>query len=189
MRPGRVRQSKTCIRTGSRKKWTQAKIRILKRKQQQKKTQETEHYLFSIIVSTNMGRKFLNLLDKHTPSHHKLHLICNRNCMKVSYSCMPNMASIIKSQNFNEPNPSKTDKTKPAKTCNCRNKSNCPLNQARRQRGGSPRFSSLPPPRFISSPPRYFLGRKKLLVLAGKSLRISAKTFFLDHLFLAGKNV
>ena len=40
-----VRQSETCIRTSPRKKWIQTKIRISNRKQQQKKTQKTKHYL------------------------------------------------------------------------------------------------------------------------------------------------
>ena len=83
---------------------------------------------FSKNVSTNIGRKFLNLLDKPFPPNHKLHPICNRNCVKVSYSCMPNMAAIIKLHNSNVANPQKTDETKLAEICNCRNKSNCPLN-------------------------------------------------------------
>ena len=72
--------------------------------------------LFSNNVSTNIGRKFLNLLDKHFTSNHKLHPICNRNCIKVSYGCMPNMAAIIKLHNSNMTNPPKIDKTKLAKT-------------------------------------------------------------------------
>ena len=83
---------------------------------------------FSHNVSTNIGRKFLNLLDKHFPSNHKLHPICNHNCVKVSYSCMPNMAAIIKLHNSNVTNLPKTDETKVEENCNCRNKSNCPLN-------------------------------------------------------------
>ena len=33
---------------------------------------------FSNNVSTNTGRKFLNLIDKHFSRDHKLHPICNR---------------------------------------------------------------------------------------------------------------
>ena len=50
-------------------------------------------------VSTNIGRNFLNLIDKHFPSHHKLHKIFNRNTVKVSYSCMRNVKSIITKHN------------------------------------------------------------------------------------------
>ena len=41
---------------------------------------------------------------------------------------MPNMAAVIKLHNSNVTNPPKTDETKLAENCNCRNKSNCPLN-------------------------------------------------------------
>ena len=61
-------------------------------------------------VSTNIGRKILNLLYKHFPP--------NCNCKEVSYSCMPNMAAIIKLYNSNVANPSKIDETKLAENCN-----------------------------------------------------------------------
>ena len=41
---------------------------------------------FSKNVSTNIGRDFLSLIDKHFPPHHKLHKIFNRNAVKVSYT-------------------------------------------------------------------------------------------------------
>ena len=45
---------------------------------------------FSKNVSTNIGRKFLTLVDKHFPKDHKLRKIFNRNTIKISYSCMNN---------------------------------------------------------------------------------------------------
>ena len=39
------------------------------------------------------------------------------------------MAAIIKQHNSNVASPRKTDETKLAENCNCRNKSNCPLNE------------------------------------------------------------
>ena len=83
---------------------------------------------FSHNISTNIGNKFLNLLDKHFLPNYKLYPICYRYCVIVSYSCMPNMAVIIKLHNSNVANPPKTDETKLAENCNCRNKSNSPLN-------------------------------------------------------------
>ena len=83
---------------------------------------------FSNNVSTNIGRKFLIQLDKHFLPNHKMHPICSCNCVKVSYSCMPNMAAIFKLHNSIVANPPKTDETKLAENCNCRNRSNCPLN-------------------------------------------------------------
>ena len=56
---------------------------------------------FSQTVSTNVGKRFLNLLDKHFPPNNQLHKIFNRNTVKVSYSCTPNVGSIIKSHNKN----------------------------------------------------------------------------------------
>ena len=41
-------------------------------------------------VSTNIGRVFLNLLDKHFHKEHKLNKIFNRNSVKVSHSCTRN---------------------------------------------------------------------------------------------------
>ena len=45
-------------------------------------------------VNTNIGKVFLHLLTKHFSPHHRLHKICNKNYIKVSYSCMLNMAVI-----------------------------------------------------------------------------------------------
>ena len=80
---------------------------------------------YSDNVKTNIGKEFFWLLSKHFPSHHKLRKICNKNCVKLSYSCMPNVATIISSHNkallrkeATQPDPL---------PCNCRDKSNCPL--------------------------------------------------------------
>ena len=76
-------------------------------------------------VATNVECSFLNLINKHFPLHHKFSKIFNRNNMKISYSCMPNMKSRINIHN------KKVKKAKPsaqARTSNCINKSKCPLN-------------------------------------------------------------
>ena len=52
---------------------------------------------FNKDVSTNLAKKFLDLLDKHFPKLAELHKIFNRNNVKVSYSCTENMKSIINS--------------------------------------------------------------------------------------------
>ena len=81
---------------------------------------------FSQHVRTNIGKEFLILIDKHfgNPSH-KLGKICNRSNLKISYSCMPNMKSIILNHNKRilEKNVA-TEK----KQCNCRDMSNWPMN-------------------------------------------------------------
>ena len=47
-------------------------------------------------VSTNIGRVFQNLLDKHFLKEHKLNKIFNRNSVKVSHSCPRNIEHIVK---------------------------------------------------------------------------------------------
>ena len=81
---------------------------------------------FSEHVKTNIGKEFLRLLAKHFPLHHRLHKICNKFNVKVSYSCMPNMAAIIWRQNkIVLSNKTIANSTTPP--CNCRNKVSCPL--------------------------------------------------------------
>ena len=79
---------------------------------------------FSINVKSNIARDFLRLIDKHFPKEHRLNKIFNRNYVKVSYSCMPNFESYVKSHNTNALNDSKSNNSK---KCNCRNKASCPL--------------------------------------------------------------
>ena len=80
---------------------------------------------YSKNVKTNVGKTFLNLIDKHFKREHKLHKIFNRNTVKVSYGSMDSMGTFISSHN------AQVTKTHPAKTdipCNCINKAACPLN-------------------------------------------------------------
>ena len=80
---------------------------------------------FSEHVKTNIGRTFLNLLEKHFPSRHHLHKICNKNTVKISYSCMLNMAAILSRHNKTIL-ASKNINVHPP--CNCQHKAECPLN-------------------------------------------------------------
>ena len=82
---------------------------------------------FSKNIQSNIGRQFLHLISKHFPKGHTLHKIFNKNTCKVSYSCMSNVATIIKHHNAKILNPQV-----PAANqgCNCRIKANCPLDGA-----------------------------------------------------------
>ena len=42
--------------------------------------------LFSESVSTNVGKRFLNMIDEHFPKSKKLHTVFNITAVKVSYS-------------------------------------------------------------------------------------------------------
>lgn len=79
---------------------------------------------YSLNVKTNVARKFLNIVDKNFPKKHRLHKLFNRNNLKVSYSCLPNMSSVISSHNKKILT---TDTTPNDISCNCRRKESCPL--------------------------------------------------------------
>ena len=91
---------------------------------------------FSKNTSTNIGYKFLALIDKHFPKDHKLRKIFNRNTIKISYSCMNNAKQIIDNHNkqilksytqANDTAAANPNTIQNKKTCNCRQKNTCPL--------------------------------------------------------------
>ena len=47
----------------------------------------------------NVGRTFLKILDEEFPESHVFHKIFNRNTVKISYSCMPNLKQINPTEN------------------------------------------------------------------------------------------
>ena len=78
---------------------------------------------YSKNVKTKIAEEFLKLIDKHFHERHKYRKQFNRNNVKVSYSSMPNMASIINGHNRKILN----DEQAEERTCNCRNPGECPL--------------------------------------------------------------
>ena len=80
---------------------------------------------YSKAVKTRIGKLFLQLIKNHFPKEHKFHKIFNRNTLKLSYSCMPNIKTKIKAHNrvILQNSPSKN-----TKRCNCQQKENCPMN-------------------------------------------------------------
>ena len=81
---------------------------------------------FSSNVKKNVGKLFLTLLQKHFSRHHKYYKSFNKNNVKISCSCMPNMKSVI--QNHNANLLSNRTTTVAVCSCSCRQKSKCPLN-------------------------------------------------------------
>ena len=71
---------------------------------------------FNNYVANNIGKEFLKLINKHFPPQHKLHKIPNRNSIKISYSCMPNMKAIITGHNKKLLEKESSQQSKP---CNC----------------------------------------------------------------------
>ncbi len=81
---------------------------------------------YSSNVTTNIGKQFFKL--KCFPPGHQLHKLLNRNTVKLSYSCMPNMKQIISAHNksiIKKSDNINSDST--SKTCNCRPNRPCPL--------------------------------------------------------------
>ena len=82
---------------------------------------------YSDSVVTNIGKKYLEIVSKCFPPEHKFRCIFNRNTLKLSYSCMPNMKSIIAGHNKRILASSQTPAAD-TRTCNCRVKADCPVN-------------------------------------------------------------
>ena len=81
---------------------------------------------FSLNVATNIGGKFLALINEHFPQGHQLRKILNRNTVKMSYRCMPNLKSQISKHNFKILKDEETPMSRGG--CNCRKSGGpCPL--------------------------------------------------------------
>jgi hypothetical protein len=76
-------------------------------------------------VVTNIGKTFLQLIDKHFPKSSRLQKIFKRNSIKISYSCMKKVKTTISNHN------TRSRSTEPTATkeinCNCRKKDECRL--------------------------------------------------------------
>ena len=66
---------------------------------------------------------FFELLKRNFPVINPLHKIFNRNNIKLSYSCMPSINSIINKFNITK----LKEKHNEALKCNCKDKAGCPL--------------------------------------------------------------
>ena len=75
---------------------------------------------YSMNVKTNIGKIFLQLIKKHFPRHNNLHKIFNKNSVKVSFSCMGSVSSIIASHNHKVLRPQNSEQC----GCNCRSQPN-----------------------------------------------------------------
>ena len=77
---------------------------------------------FSLNVNTNVWKIFLRLVKRHFPNENPLHKIFNKNTLKVSYSCMGNVSSVLPVYIKNILYPKKSEVG-----CNFRSKTDCPL--------------------------------------------------------------
>ena len=82
-------------------------------------------------VKTNLGKKFLHIVDRCFPTNHPLYNIFNRHTLNLSYSCILNMKSIISSHNktlLSDYNTTPTQQPN-KRQCNCRTKYECYLEE------------------------------------------------------------
>ena len=79
---------------------------------------------YSMNVKTNIGAKFLRLLDQHFPPGSLLYPLLNRRKVKLSYRCLPNLKAQLAKHNFKILNQTKNER--PPK-CNCQDPTKCPL--------------------------------------------------------------
>ena len=70
----------------------------------------------TVNVITRIGQCFLHLRNTHFPKIYSISNMFNRNKIKVSYSCMQNIKSIIKNHSVNILHQNKENKD----GCNCR---------------------------------------------------------------------
>ena len=77
-------------------------------------------------ILRNIQKCFLSLIDKKFPKSNPLHKIFNRNTLKLSYSCMGNIKTIISNHNKAEINKA-TRTNDQKKNCNCRKPNLCPM--------------------------------------------------------------
>ena len=82
---------------------------------------------YSLHISTNVGKKFLHLVDTCFPPGHLLHGLLNRNTVKVSYRTMASMGQVLQQHNNKVLKPQVVEE-EVEEGCNCRaGPGECPL--------------------------------------------------------------
>ena len=88
-------------------------------------------------VKTHVGKEFLKLIDKHFPKGSPLYKYVNRNTVKISYRCVPNMGSYLAKHNAKILKNNQVGHEPLQPKCNCQKsrKHECPLPGACNQSG------------------------------------------------------
>ena len=82
---------------------------------------------FNLSLNQNFGKQFFRILDDSFPVEHKFRHLFNRNTVKLSYSCTPNVKTIISGHNKKLLEKGDLSEEEP-KMCNCRGgEQSCPL--------------------------------------------------------------
>ena len=70
-------------------------------------------------MKTNVGKKFLKLIEVSFPPENPLHKLFNRNTVKMSYKCMPNISQAISRHNSRLFNQNDQQHEQSESGCNC----------------------------------------------------------------------
>ena len=81
---------------------------------------------YNASLKTNLGKKFLELIDKHFTTRNPLSKVFNRNTLKIGYSCTKNMRAVIQGHNNKIVNKDVKVKDDSPTYCNCTKRA-CPL--------------------------------------------------------------
>ena len=81
---------------------------------------------YSRNVKTNVGAKFLRIISQLFPANHSLYKILNKNTIKISYRCMPNLQNCIDKHNAHVLS-SDQDNVEPRCNCTANRKASCPI--------------------------------------------------------------
>ena len=87
--------------------------------------------LFCRLASINVGKYFLKLIDKHFKHDNILYKIFNRKTLEISYSCTKNIFQLINNHNkeiIKEFRDRTNNNNSKQNECNCKTRSNCPMN-------------------------------------------------------------
>ena len=91
---------------------------------------ETQQHAISLRVTLSfilVMYIYIYLLRTHFPKQQPWHRLFNKNTVKLSYSCTINMDGIIKAHNAKILRKQDDSTEKDVKSCNCRDKSTCPV--------------------------------------------------------------
>ena len=95
-----------------------------KKKRTRKRNAIFFHPPFCRSVKTKIGRIFRDLISKHFTPDHVFYKIFNKNTIKISYSCLPNMKTIMNAHKSKILN---IQENTSGRNCNCRKPNECPV--------------------------------------------------------------
>ena len=107
-------------------KWSESTQSNPKAKRRRRRDEIWFNPPFNKSLVTNIGKQFLNLVNKNFPSTSPLSKVLNRKTIKVSFACTENMANKIKKHNkklLTDEQPQEENDD----LCNCRIPANCPV--------------------------------------------------------------